>query len=116
MESALFFLPRHAPLLLYMLSSAQEYAIYGSTALVELGGLFTFLIYTQSIGFLGRWIVRQLPTHRTAQTQNKHTQTSMPRVGFELTIPVFEQAKTSRPATVIGDFDDMDPLNKHRNA
>jgi hypothetical protein len=35
---------------------------------------------------------RSLPTHRT-QTQNKHTQTSMPQVVFEPTILVFERAK-----------------------
>jgi hypothetical protein len=39
-------------------------------------------------------IARPLPTHRTSQTQNKCTQTSMPRVGFEPTIPVFERANT----------------------
>jgi hypothetical protein len=39
-------------------------------------------------------VARPLPTHRTTQTQNKRTQTSMLRVGFEPTIPVFEQAKT----------------------
>jgi hypothetical protein len=47
-------------------------------------------------------IARPLPT----QTQNKHRYTSMPRVGFEPTIPVFERAKTihasDRAATVIG--------------
>jgi hypothetical protein len=32
-------------------------------------------------------VARPLPTHRTTQTQNKHTQTSMPRVGFEPTTP-----------------------------
>jgi hypothetical protein len=32
-------------------------------------------------------------THRTTQTQNKRTLAPMPRVGFEPTIPVFEQAK-----------------------
>jgi hypothetical protein len=32
------------------------------------------------------------PARRTAQTQNKRTQTSMPRVGFELIIPMFESA------------------------
>jgi hypothetical protein len=45
-------------------------------------------------------------THRTTQTQNKCTQTSMPRVGFESTTPVFERSKTvhalDRAATVIG--------------
>jgi hypothetical protein len=38
-----------------------------------------------------RPIARPLPTHRI---QNKSTQTSIPRVGFEPTIPVFERAKT----------------------
>jgi hypothetical protein len=51
-------------------------------------------------------IARPLPTHRTTQTQNKRTQTSMPRVGFEPTIPVFERAKTvhalDQVVTVIG--------------
>jgi FAD synthase len=40
------------------------------------------------------------------QTQNKHKQTSMLRVGFEPTIPAFERAKTfhvlDRAATVVG--------------
>jgi hypothetical protein len=35
----------------------------------------------------------QLPAHRTAQKQNKHTQTSMPQVGFDPTFPVLERAK-----------------------
>jgi hypothetical protein len=50
-------------------------------------------------------VIRPLPAHRTAQTHNKSTQTSMPQVGFEPTIPVFELAKTvhelDRAATVI---------------
>jgi hypothetical protein len=49
-----------------------------------------------------------LSTHRTTQTQNKRTQTSMPRVRFEPTIPDFERTKTLyaliRAATVIGLF------------
>jgi hypothetical protein len=51
-------------------------------------------------------VARPLPTHRTAQTENKLTQTSMPRVGFEHAIPVLERAKAvhdlDRTATVIG--------------
>jgi hypothetical protein len=51
-------------------------------------------------------VTRPLHVHRIAQTQNKHTQTSMPRVGFEHMIPVFERVKTvhalDREATVIG--------------
>jgi hypothetical protein len=39
-------------------------------------------------------VTRPLPTHRTTQTQNKRTQTFMPCVGFEPTIPAFERAKT----------------------
>jgi hypothetical protein len=39
-------------------------------------------------------VARPLPTHGTTQTQNKHTQTSMPGVGFEPTTPVFEREKT----------------------
>jgi hypothetical protein len=39
-------------------------------------------------------VARPLPTRRTTQTQNKRTHTSMPSVGFEPTIPVFEQAKS----------------------
>jgi hypothetical protein len=37
---------------------------------------------------------RPLPAHKTAQTQNKRTQASMPQVTFEPTIPVFQRAKT----------------------
>jgi hypothetical protein len=51
-------------------------------------------------------VARSLPTHRTTQTQNKRTQTSMSRVRFEPTTPAFEVAKTvhalGRAATVIG--------------
>jgi hypothetical protein len=39
-------------------------------------------------------VARPLPAHRTRQTQNKHTQTSMPLVGFEPMIPVLERVKT----------------------
>jgi hypothetical protein len=53
-------------------------------------------------------VTRPLPTHRTTQTQNKRTQTSMPRMGFESTIPVFDRAETvhalDRAATVIGTY------------
>jgi hypothetical protein len=52
---------------------------------LDLGRFFSFLIYTQSVGLLERGISpsqgRYL--HRTTQTQNKRTQTPIPRVGFE---------------------------------
>jgi hypothetical protein len=51
-------------------------------------------------------VARPLPAHRTAQTHNKLTQTPMPQVGFEPTMPVLERAKTvyalDHAATVIG--------------
>jgi hypothetical protein len=49
---------------------------------------------------------RLLPTHRTTKTQNKRSQTSVPRVGFETMILATERMKTvhalNRTATVIG--------------
>jgi hypothetical protein len=83
-------------------------SIYGSIAFVDLGRFFSFLIYTQSVGLLGRGISssegRYL--HRTTQIQNTRTQTSVPRMGFEPTISVFERAKTvhalDRASTVTG--------------
>jgi mannose-6-phosphate isomerase class I len=51
-------------------------------------------------------VSRSLLTHKTTQTQNKRTQTYIPRVGFEHTTPVFEPAKKVHTldgaATVIG--------------
>jgi hypothetical protein len=71
--------------------------------------LFTFLIFYT----VGRtpWmedqpVARPLPKHRMTQTQNKRTQTSMPLMGFEHTIPVFDRAKgvhaLDRAATIMG--------------
>jgi hypothetical protein len=70
--------------------------------------LFLQFIYLYTVGWTP-WtgdqpVARPLPTHRTTQTQNKRTQTSMPRVGVEPTVPVMERAKTvhasDRAATV----------------
>jgi hypothetical protein len=95
-------------------------SIYGSTAVVDLGRFFSFLIlYT-----VGRtpWtsdqpVARSLPTQRTTKTQNKRTQTSMPRMGFEPTISVFERAKTVHvldcAATVIGSSGNLASDNGH---
>jgi hypothetical protein len=53
-------------------------------------------------------VARPLPTYRTIKTQNKRTQTSMPGVGFEPTIPVSERPKMvhalDRGATVVGNI------------
>jgi hypothetical protein len=69
---------------------------------------FSFLIFRQSVGLLGR-VIRLSQghyLHRTTQTQKKRRQTSMPRLGFEPITPVFERAKTVHAldgaVTVIG--------------
>jgi hypothetical protein len=85
--------------------------IYGTTALVNLCRLFSFLIL-HTVGRTPRTgdepVPRQLPTHTGQYKQNKRTQTSAPRVGFEPTIPVFERAKTvhslDRATIVIGHY------------
>jgi hypothetical protein len=63
----------------------------------------------------GSAVARPLSTYRTTRTQNKRTQTYMPLVGFEPTVPVFERAKTvhvlDRAATVIGEIEIVS-LNK----
>jgi hypothetical protein len=71
-------------------------SIYGSIAVVGLSKFIQFF-NPYTIGKTA-WagdqpVARPLPTHITRQTQNKRTQTSMPRVGFKPTIPVFEWAK-----------------------
>jgi hypothetical protein len=77
----------------------ESLSLYGSISLVDLGRFFGFLIlYT--VGRLP-WrgdqpAARPLPTHRTTQTQKKHRQTPMPRVGSETTIPVFEGAEKKK--------------------
>jgi hypothetical protein len=77
--------------------------------LLDPGSFFSFLIlYTAGrTSWTGdQPVARPLPTRRIIQTQNKCRQISMPRVGFEPTIPVFERAMTDHAldhaATVIG--------------
>jgi hypothetical protein len=83
-------------------------SVYGSTALVDLGRFFSFLIYTQSVRLLWRGISSSQDRyiHTEKHTQNKRTQTFMPRVGFEPTLPMFKRAKTvnalDRTVTVMG--------------
>jgi hypothetical protein len=70
---------------------------------VDLDRFFSFLIYTQSVGLLDGGSARR---KAATYTQNKRTQTSIPQVGFEPKIPMFERAKTvhalDRAATAIG--------------
>jgi hypothetical protein len=85
---------------------------------LDLGRFFSFLIlYTvgKSPWTRDQPVARPLPACRTTQTQNKRTQTSMPRVEFEHTISVFEGVKTvhalDRAATAIGYLCDLIALN-----
>jgi hypothetical protein len=98
---------------MWIYTSTPPYAlsILGSPDLLLDLGLFQFLdLFTQSVGFLGRGIrpFQGRYLHTGQHKQNKRTQTSMPLVGFEPTIPVFERAKAvhalDRAATVIGNF------------
>jgi hypothetical protein len=65
--------------------------------------------FTQLVGLLGRGISpsqgHYLHTQDNTNTEQTHTQTSMPWVGFEPTIPAFKRAKTvhalDRAGTVI---------------
>jgi hypothetical protein len=63
---------------------------------VDLSRFFSFLFLYTVGRLLGRWISpsqgRYLLTEQHKHRTNAHT--SMPRVGFEPTIPVFERAKT----------------------
>jgi hypothetical protein len=62
--------------------------------LLGLGCIFSFLIfYSRQDSLDGGSACHKAATctHRTAQMQNKCTQTSMPQVGFKPTIPVFGQ-------------------------
>jgi Na+-transporting methylmalonyl-CoA/oxaloacetate decarboxylase gamma subunit len=82
---------------------------------VEVVFFFFIFIILQAVGFLGRVISSSqglyLNTGHHKHRINTYTyQTSMPCVGFELTIPASERAKTVhasyRSATVTGEFND----------
>jgi hypothetical protein len=83
--------------------------INGSTVLLLGPGLFFsfVIIFKQSIEPLGQGISPSQGRyiHTGQHKQNKYTQTSMPWVRFELTIPVFEWARrvhaSDRAATMI---------------
>jgi hypothetical protein len=47
-----------------------------------------FLNLIHSVGLLGQ-VISSMQGHYLIETQNKHRQTSVPRVGFEPTIPAF---------------------------
>jgi hypothetical protein len=93
--------------------------------LLDFSHFYSFLIFNT----VGRFswtgdqsVIWPLPGHSTAETQNKCTHRH-PCLEWDLNsrsqcLSRRRQfmLQTSRPATVIGNFDEMDPLNKHRNA
>jgi hypothetical protein len=90
-------------------SSSLHY--YGSTALCwALVAFFSFVIYAQSVGLLGRGdqsVATPLPTHTTTQTQNNaHRLHTLSGIRTQERTQVFERAKTvhalDRAATVNG--------------
>jgi hypothetical protein len=91
---------RHIACLVYSCCSHLEHR-----ASVKRFVSLQFLNLRRSVELFGRVISPSQGRYLT-QTQNKHKQTSMLRVGFEPTIPAFERAKTvhglDRAATVIG--------------
>jgi hypothetical protein len=64
-----------------------------------------FLNVRHSVELLRR-VISQAQGRYVTESQNKHRQTSMPRVGFESAIAALERAKTVhalyRTATVVG--------------
>jgi hypothetical protein len=101
--------------------SLYEIFFYGSTALVGLGRFFSSLKYT--VGMTSwttdQTVARPLPTHRTTQTRNKRTQTSILWVAFEPTIAAFDRVKTvhtsvERAVTVFGVWAPYMNRNKYR--
>jgi hypothetical protein len=81
--------PTFSPLYLSIYPSIH---LWLYSPLLGLARFFSFLIpYTvDRTPWMGDQLVaRPLPKHRTAKTQNKRKQISMPWVGFEPTIPVF---------------------------
>jgi hypothetical protein len=75
----------------------QSIYLWLYSPLLDFDRFFSFLIlYTVArTPWTGDQLIpRPLHTHSTTQIQKRRTQTSMPWVGFEPTIPVFQRTKT----------------------
>jgi hypothetical protein len=87
----------------------MSYSLWLYSHLLYLG---SFSVSTRTVGrtpwMKYQIVARLLPIHRTTQTQNKRTQTSMPLVRFKPATPVFKRMKTvhalDSAATVIDDL------------
>jgi hypothetical protein len=86
----------------------EDVSVYGPTALVGLGRLFSFLMCctVSRTPWTGDQPSQGCCLHIEQRKQNKSTRTAMLRVGFEPTILVFERAQRfhalDRESTVIG--------------
>jgi hypothetical protein len=97
--------------------------IYGSTALcwalIAFSVSWSFYTVGRTPWMRDQLVARPPPTHRATQTQNKNTQTSMPWVGFEPTIPAFVRAKTFHAldcaATAMGNCLHISVINFRHN-
>jgi hypothetical protein len=84
-------------------TKCQFICLWLYSPLLGLGRLFSF---GMTFWTGDQPVARPLPVRRRVQTQNERKQISLPQVGFESTIPVFERAKTvhalDRADAVIG--------------
>jgi hypothetical protein len=83
------------PIIAFSLSLSLSLSL-GLYSPLDIGGFFSLLIYPQSVGLLRQGISPSQGRyqHTEQHKHNKRTQTSMPQVGFEPTIPAFERPKT----------------------
>jgi hypothetical protein len=86
-----------------LLGENIDLSLYGSTSLVHPDSYFSFLIYAESAGLLGRAISPSQGLYLHTG-QHKRTQITTHREGFETTIPLFERAWSLWPA---GNIDTM---------
>jgi hypothetical protein len=97
---------------MYIISGHSIYLFMALQPFIEPWPLFQFLDLFYIVGRTpstgDQPVARPLPAHGTTQAQNKRTQTSIPQVGFEPTIPAFQREKTvhalDRAATVTGNI------------
>jgi hypothetical protein len=90
---------------------AWHLSIYLSTGLRR---FFSFLILHTHTPTGDQSVAKALPAYKTTQTQNIRTQTSMPWVGFEHTIPAFEREKTHHVLDRAASWTSAKNLNKDR--
>jgi hypothetical protein len=81
-------------------------SIYGSTTLVNLGRFFSFLIYKQSVGFLGRGISpwQNLKTTFWLKKIESEEFSLIEKYDKRITTPAFWEVKVCSPINVLQTF------------